>query len=202
MLPLLLACGAIILGNKVSRIFSVYAGLNYLYIAITNSVAITDEYGLGIIIGNALGFLVISLAWFWESILGENDLSAKKFSPLKYFSLLAALFVWWLPINLESMEPSFNPSLLITSSSGQFFCFITPFYLAVLLLFYPKVNRITFRITSFIGLIIGVLNVITNFVYDYEMLWWNGILHLPLFTIAAYCFLLSMKDRREKVKYA
>jgi len=70
---------------------------------------------------------------------------------------------------------------------------MTPVFLGILTIYYPKVNIITLRITSLMGIIIGFWNILTNFVINPHLLWWNGILHLPLVFISVYGLVLSLK---------
>jgi len=70
---------------------------------------------------------------------------------------------------------------------------MTPVYLAVLILHWPRVNAATLRVTSFSGIIVAFWNVIVNFFIAPDTLWWNGILHLPLLFISIYAFILSFR---------
>jgi len=63
--------------------------------------------------------------------------------------------------------------------AGLTYCMITPVALSVLLLYYPDVNRVTLRVTAFVGLYFGIMNMLTWFVLNTEF-WWMGVLHLPL----------------------
>lgn len=68
---------------------------------------------------------------------------------------------------------------------------MTPVFLAVLIVHYPMVNRVTLRITALVGLIIGFYNMLVNFVFE-PALWWKGMLHLPLVLLSVYGLLLSL----------
>ena len=78
------------------------------------------------------------------------------------------------------MMPDFNPIHLLANVAGLAFCLMTPVYLAILILYYPKVNIATLRVTSLVGAIIGFYNMLTNFIMFPTLLWWNGVLHVPL----------------------
>jgi len=58
---------------------------------------------------------------------------------------------------------------------------MTPVYLGILTLYYPKVNVVTLRLTGLLGIIIGFWNMIVNFLIMPD-LWWNGVLHLPCYS--------------------
>jgi len=55
----------------------------------------------------------------------------------------------------------------------------------------PVVNVATLRVTGLVGTIIGFWNTYTNFFTDLSLFWWNGVLHIPLFTISIYALILS-----------
>jgi hypothetical protein len=59
---------------------------------------------------------------------------------------------------------------------------MTPVYLGILTLYYPKVNVVTLRLTGLLGIIIGFWNMIVNFLIMPDVLWWNGVLHLPCYS--------------------
>ena len=83
---------------------------------------------------------------------------------------------------------------LIMNESGLTYCMVTPIILSILLLYYPRINGITLRITSFVGLLFGILNMITWFILNTNF-WWMGILHLPLLIISCVGLVLSKKHR-------
>ena len=70
---------------------------------------------------------------------------------------------------------------------------MTPVYLGILTLYYPRVNMVTLRITSLLGVIIGFWNVLVSFLLNFDILWWFGVLHLPLVFISIYALILSFK---------
>ena len=91
------------------------------------------------------------------------------------------------------MKPDFNPLGLFTNVAGVTFCMMTPVYVGLLTIYYPRVNITTLRVTSLVGLIIGLYNMNLNFIISPGILWWNGILHIPLLSISLYGLILSLK---------
>jgi hypothetical protein len=87
--------------------------------------------------------------------------------------------------------PDFNPSLLLTYSFGVMFCPTTPVVIALLTLIYPNVNKPVLRVTSFVGFVIGLFNVMSFFVMPGYPLWLL-ILHTPLIFISLYDLLLPI----------
>ncbi len=106
------------------------------------------------------------------------------------------VLAFWSPIGPD-LNLDLSPILLFTSSFGVMYCPTTPFIVAILTLIYPTVNILILRVTSFVGLFIGIFNVMSYFLMPGYTLW-NLILHVPLVTISAYGLLLAniVKNRR------
>ncbi|MCX7682341.1 MAG: hypothetical protein N2508_10355 [Anaerolineae bacterium] len=198
--PIALIVALAVLGNRVGRIFAIYGGINYLLSTFLQGIAITDEYGLGIVTSNFITILIVALLWLWEGWVGQNDFTPQKRPLLRYWVVPLALLAFWYPVNLETMRPDFNPAYLFTNPAGLAFCTMTPAYLGMLTLYYPRVNIATLRVTSLTGTIIGFWNIIVNFVMKPQLLWWNGVLHLPLVFISIYALVLSFRAHLNTTK--
>ena len=192
--PIILVSALVLFGNRVGRIFSLYGGINYLLSAFLQGIAVTDEYGLGIVTGNVVQILVVASLWFWEALVNKSDFSPRKVPAARYVVVPLAFLAFWYPMNPDSLKPDFNPTYLFTNAAGLAFCTMTPVYLGILTLYYPKVNIATLRVTSLAGMIIGFWNMVVNFLIEPHM-WWNGVLHLPLVLISIYAFALSFRKR-------
>ena len=195
-IPIVLIFFLLLSGNRVRRIFSLYVGIAYLLFAVLQGIAITERYGFGIVTGNFIQMLIIAAFWFWEASINENNFSPQKIPIIRYWVVPLAFLAFWAPINLETMQPDFNFVYLFTNSAGLAFCMMTPVYLAILTLYYPKVNIAVLRVTSLVGIIIGFWNMVVNFLIEPDILWWNGVLHLPLVFISIYAFILSFRKTR------
>jgi hypothetical protein len=191
--PIVLVFILILFGNKISRVFSLYVGVTYLLFAVLQSIAITDKYGFGIVTGNFILMLIIAIFWFWEASVNKNNFTPQKLPIIRYWVVPLAFLAFWYPINLKSMKPDFNMAYLFTNLAGLAFCTMTPVYLGILTLYYPRVNIATLRVTSLLGIIIGFWNMVENFLIKPHILWWNGVLHLPLMFISIYAFILSFR---------
>jgi len=194
-IPIVLIICIFVLHNKVTRAFSIYVAITYILFAIVQNIAMTDEYGLAIATGNVVMFLVVAGFWIWEARACKNDFMPMKRPVWTYWVVPLAFLAFWYPINLDTMMPDFNPLYLLTSGAGLTFCMMTPVYLAILTLFYPKVNIATMRVTALVGIIIAIYNVALNFFMEPDLLWWNGVLHIPLLSISGYSLGLSLKKR-------
>lgn len=192
-LPILLIISIFFFRNRVTRLFSFYAGITYILFVFLQGISITKEYGLGIVTGNVVMLLIVAAFWFWEAKMGKNDFTPRKFSIWNYWALPLAFLAFWFPLNLETMKPDFNPIYLFANPAGLAFCMMTPVYLSILILYYPKVNIPTLRITALSGITIGFWNMVVNFLIKPDILWWNGVLHLPLVFISIYALILSFR---------
>lgn len=192
-IPIILVFALILFGNRVSRIFSIYGGINYLLSAFLQGIAITDKYGFGVVTGNFILMMLVAMSWFWEASINKNDLTPRKLPIIRYWVVPLAFLALWYPANPETWKPDFNLAYLFTNEAGLAFCTMTPVYLGILTLYYPNVNIVTLRVTSLLGIIIGFWNMVVNFLMEPDILWWNGVLHLPLVLISIYAFILSFR---------
>jgi hypothetical protein len=192
-IPIILVFALILFGNRMGRIFSLYGGITYLLFAFLQGIAITDRYGFGIVTGNFILMILVAIFWFWEASVGKNNFTPQKLPIIRYWVVPLAFLAFWYPVNLESMKPDFNLAYLFTNPAGLGFCTMTPVYLGILTLYYPKVNIATLRVTSLLGIIIGFWNIVVNFLIKPDILWWNGVLHLPLVFISIYALILSFR---------
>jgi len=191
-IPVILIILLIFLKNKVNRIFTIYVAVNYLLMAFLQNISILEKYGLVIFIANLILIFLVFLSWVWEVAVGKNILSFQKPKPWKYLFIPLAILAFWFPMNPITAQPDFNPIYLLTSDSGLAFCSMTPVYLTVLLFIYPRINKVTMRLTSFIGVIFGVLAIVLA-ASNIWRLWWVGVTHLPLFIISLTCFVISLR---------
>ena len=152
-----LVVGVLVHGNKMRRAFNVYMAVLYLALALFQTAAITDTYGLVIISGNMALGLIVAMVWIWEVVARDNDFGTRErpwwrwwMAPLAVVSLLA-------PVDGRTMSPDFSPVRMLTNEAGLTFCMMTPVALAVLTLFHPTVNPVVLRILSFAGILLGAV---------------------------------------------
>lgn len=178
--------------NKFSRIFSIYTGIMMLFFAITQNTSFTAQHGLGIISSSYLIAPVLSGIWFWEAAANRNDFSfPPKITAWKIAALIFAFFAFWNPIGRNAL-PDFNPVYLFTNASSTMLCTLTPMILAILFLFYPRVNSAVLRVTGLTGSTIGFLQLIIHFVLSPQD-WWIGVLHIPIFTLSLAAVIVSFR---------
>jgi hypothetical protein len=177
-------------GSRVGRVADAFFGILFLFFAFGNHIAVTENYGLVVLTGNLVPILIVGLFWMGEVYKPLNTYVFQRLPAWRYWVLPFVFLAFWSPINTE-LSPDFSPLLLLTSSFGVMYCPTTPLIVAVLTLIYPRVNIFLLRITSFVGLLIGLFNVMSFFMMPGYTLW-NLILHTPLILISAYGLLISI----------
>jgi hypothetical protein len=192
-IPVILVVLIIAFRNRVIRLFNIYVAFSYVLFAFGQSIAVTEKHGVAICTLNVIMFLAVACFWAWEAIALQNNFSPSKIPAWRYWVVPLMFAAFWYPLEFETMKPDFNPLGLFTNVAGVTFCMMTPVYVGLLTIYYPRVNIATLRVTSLVGLIIGLYNMTLNFIIHPDILWWNGILHIPLLGISVYGLILSLK---------
>ena len=199
-IPIVLIILLLLLRNRLRIVFTIYVGISYILFALLQGIAFSPNFGFGIITGNMLMFLIVSASWFLDISFRKNDFENIKLTFWKYLMAFLSIIAFWYPLNQKTGLPDFNPLYFITNGAGLAFCMMTPVYLFILLLIYPRVNRVTLRITSLAGFIIGIYNMLINFGVNPEKYWWNGVLHFPLLIISLISLILSFRRTLKEVE--
>ncbi len=192
-IPIILIIGIIVFRNKFVRMFNIYVAFSYVLFALGQNIAVTERYGAAVCTVNVVMFLVIAAFWAWEAIVLQNDFKPAGIPLFRYWVIPLLVIAFWYPLDFRTAKPDFNPVHLFTNVAGVTFCMMTPVYLGLLCLYWPRVNQATMRVTSLVGLIIGLYNMYVNFGIKPSILWFNGVLHIPLLVISIYCLILSLK---------
>ena len=183
-IPILLVALIALRWKGVKHWFNFYVGVSYILFALLQHIAITEEYGFSIVLSNFVMLLIVAAFWFWDVLAQKNDFTPVKQPIWKYWVIPLAFLAFWYPLNPVTFMPDFNPLYLFTNAAGLTFCMMTPVYLAILILHYPKINTATLRVTGLAGIIIASYNILLNFIMYPDTLWWNGVLHIPLLMIS------------------
>jgi hypothetical protein len=192
-IPLALLLAVFFIGKRVTRFFSIYVALSYTLIAFLQSFSISDKYGFAVCVANVITFLILASLWVWESIFPKNEFELLKIPAWKYWTILLALFAFWCPVNPLTLTPDFNPVYMFTSGTSLSFCLVTPLYLAILVIYFPHVNKSAFVATGLIGVFMSLGNFVLEFVII-PSYWWIGILHIPLFILSFCSLVLSFNE--------
>ena len=193
-IPIILVALIVLRRRGGSRWFNIYVGTSYVLFAFLQHVAITEEYGLSIVLSNLIMLIVVAAFWFWDVFAQKNDFVPVEQPRWKHLVIISLAFLaFWYPLNPYTFTPDFNPIYIFTNVAGLTFCMMTPVYLAILILHYPRINMATLRVTGLAGIIIAFYNILLNFLMYPELLWWNGVLHIPLLMTSGSA--LSLKKR-------
>jgi hypothetical protein len=196
LIPLALIIGLIRWPARTSRWFYTWAGINLLVVAVFQDMAYTETYGFAVLVGNLLVYGLAGLLWI-RAAFGPHgsalDLS-KRLPIWRYWVLVPALLAYVYPVSMASgiPLPNFAPLGLLANEAGLTFCMMMPVYLAVLNLAYPRADRTVMRISGFIGLFTGLLNVVEFFLIPVYGPW-MATLHLPLLLISIYAFGMALR---------
>lgn len=175
--------------NRFAKAFNIYVLISYLLFAVLQNVAISDRYGVSIVTINVFMFVLVAIAWIGECINPQNDYSFSSFNWKKSWLIVLAFFAYWLPLGVDG-NFNFSPLSFIRNGSATAFCMMTPVFLCLMSLNFPRINVIPYRITSFIGIVIGLYNI-SNFQIPERVP--LAIVHLPLLIISIYSFIKSFK---------
>jgi len=175
---------------RVGRVVDLFFAILLLFIAFSNHIAVTDNYGLAVVTGNVVPILIVGLFWVWEVYRPQNNYVFERLPAWRYWVLPFAFLAFWSPIDAQ-LNPDFNPLLLLNSSFGVMYSPTTPVIIALLTLIYPRVNTHVLRTTSFVGLMIGLFNAMSYFIMPGYTLW-NLVLHTPLIFISLYGLLIPI----------
>lgn len=177
--------------GRMGSLVAGYMGVNYLIIALVQTMGQTQKYGFVVHIAALATMLLLGITWLVVAFRGDIHPAFTKLSLPEYGLLLLALLAYWGPYTVAGgvILPAFDPLLLLASPDyGLSFCFTTPVFLLALILFHARVNRFAFRINAFSGLLYGLFNMTQWFTPDAR---WMGFLHLPLLILSAYALLFS-----------
>lgn len=166
------------------RVVAAYFGLNYLVVAATQSSANTPSYGYAVHTGALVAEVLLGVLWLGVAWRGGLRLSFADAPRWRWLLLPFALLAFWSPVRVEGTRavPDFNPVLLLTSPDyGLAYCYLTPVFLFLLILAWPKVNDFAFRVTAFNALIYALFNLNHWAVPDRV---WLGVMHLPLLVLS------------------
>jgi len=175
------------------RAIAAYFGLNYLVIAAVQTHAEIPTYGLAVHTGALVADLLLGLLWLWVAWKDRLQVSLRDAPRWRWVLFPLALLAFWTPVAVDGTRfvPNFDPLLLLTSPDyGLAYCLLTPVFLFLLVLAYPKVDRLALHVTAFNGLLYGLFNL---------SLWsnpdtrWMGVMHLPLLVLSLVAVVLAWR---------
>jgi hypothetical protein len=142
--------------DQAGRVLAGYIGVNYTVIAAIQPYAVTIKYGFALLTGAMVGTALIGIVWLIAAIQNNLQVSLKNIPGWRYVLLPLALLVFWSPVKAvgSAILPNFDPRLLLISVDyGLTYCFVTPVFLVLLILFSTNSESFAFRISAFNALL-------------------------------------------------
>lgn len=175
-------------GQRIGRIVSAYFAVLFFFFAFTQNIAFLPTYGFTILLGNLVLIASVGVFWVWEALHPQNEYTFQRLPWWRYWPIPFVILTIWFPYGSDLL-PDLNPLLFLTSDFGVTFCATTPLIIALLTWIYPHVNRRLYLVTSFIGALIGIFNLLAPITMPGYTLWML-FLHTPLVLISFYALLL------------
>ncbi len=188
--------------GQAGRALAGYMGINYLIIAALQPYAVTEKYGQTLLTSAIVGTALLGIAWLVVAIKNTINISLHAIPRWRYFLIPLALLVFWSPIKVAGgmALPNFDPRLLLTSGDyGLTYCFVTPVFLFLLILFSTSATSFIFRITAFNALLYGLLNQ-THWFNPNTV--WMGFMHIPLLILSLVALFLPYLQRAHRIEPA
>lgn len=160
-------------------------------IAVFQNIA-TLPGGVAVLGGNMLAELVVAVVCFWGL---RHTAPGASLQRERLWLLPLMLWAWLFPFALETgtVVPG-GWTGIFTNAAGVTYCMITPVIAGTMALRPTAYDVTTRTIVGWLGLIFGMLNMLTWFVINPDS-WWMGTLHVPLLIIAALLTITSWRER-------
>lgn len=171
-----------------------YYALILFFVGILQNMSFTEEYGFVWIIGNNLVLFAVLIICFIDVIKNRTKIARDNLVKGRLWIAIPMLLAFLMPYSIDSANkivPSFTLSVLV-NEAGVTYCMITPVVIGIMLLFSREVHKPTLSLVSYVGLLFGLLNMVTWFGVQFNN-WWMGILHLPLVILSLYGLLVANK---------
>ncbi len=178
-------------GPYAKVVLGYYAVILAVMAVFQNTATLPD--GVAILVGNLLAQLVVVAV----CLLGLRHTSGTaSLRRDRLWMLPLMLWAWLYPFALQGntvvpggwTEVSFN-------GAGVTYCMVTPVIAGTMALRPAAYGRTTRAIVGWLGLIFGLLNMLTWFVVK-PASWWMGVLHVPLLVITAVLTVTSWRESR------
>ena len=184
-------------------IFSVISVLMTAVIAIFEAMGDSEEWEFVWLVSNSVAVLFISGYFIYELIVGQNELTRDHLHKSRLWLVPLIILSVWCPVQCDKTQCVWDFSLdsFIHNYAATSFSYVGPSLLAVLLLFYPYVNR------QLVGILTAICSLYGLFCVGVDI--WNhwipqAITHLPLLIVSAYGYYLYFSpaevNQKEKEK--
>jgi hypothetical protein len=180
----------VVFRQRAGRLLAAFAALNFSLSVLTQTMVVTEAYGLVILTEIFLWYAAVIALWAWEACVQKTDFSLRG-GARPWWLLPLAVIAFWNPDEAWNLSLSF----FVRGFSPVAFCMLTPIYLTVLMFAFPRVNLPLLRIQSFTGLIVGFISLFISLVQAPSAgIYWI-LLHTPLIAVSFYGFRRGLRLR-------
>ncbi len=183
--------GVVGIGPYPKIVLGYYATILAIMAVFQNTATLPD--GVAIIVGNMVAQLAVAAV----CILGLRRTAAA--APLRHERLwLLPLMLWaWLyPFTVDAgTVVAGGWTGVLTNGAGVTYCMVTPIVAGTMALRSAAYGRTTRAAVGWLGIIFGLLNMMTWFVMETAS-WWMGVLHVPLLVVCAVLTITSWREPR------
>lgn len=183
--------GIVGIGPYSKMVLSYYAIILAVMAVFQNTA--TVDGGVAIILGNTVTQLIVTVV----CVLGLRHATTE--APLRrerLWLLPLMLWAWAYPFAIDAgTVVAGGWSGMLTNAAGVTYCMVTPVIAGTMALRPAAYGRTARAIVGWLGLLFGLLNMMTWFVLNTES-WWMGVLHLPLLVIAGFLTFTTWREPR------
>lgn len=202
---LLLAAVLIAFLNRKSagRFFMTYYAFILLVVGFLQNMAYTESYGFVWLMGNTLVQLAVAAYCIYDAVKEKTFFTVQDINRKRLWVLIPMLLAFLMPYSVSTdglVQPAFSLNILL-NEAGVTYCMITPVLLGVMIIFSKGMHKPLMSVAAYVGLIFGLLNMMTWFGMQSQN-WWMGVLHLPLLILSFYALVLSRMSRKADVPQA
>lgn len=183
--------GVVGIGTYPKVVLGYYAAILAMMAILQNTATLTG--GITIILGNMVAELTVAVV----CALGlRHTATPASLRRERLWLLPLMLWAWLYPFALDggTVVPG-GWSGVLTNSAGVTYCMVTPVIAGTMALRPKAYDKTTRAIVGWLGLLFGLLNMVTWFVINPDS-WWMGILHLPLLVISTFLTITSWREPR------
>lgn len=163
---------------------------------------VTEKYGFVWLIGNTIVQLCVVAYCFYDLAHGLSGRKKERISRSRLWLVIPMLIAFLMPYTID-LQGIIRPPLSLSvlwNEAGLTYCMITPIIIGMLLLYPDGVYKPLLSVISYVGLLFGIMNMITWFILRRPD-FWMGVLHLPLLILSGYGLIIAhIHKGRSKVE--
>ena len=184
-----------------NTVFCLFGFVSMLLIGVFQSMADIPEWDYVWLVSNTVAMAFVAFYFLYELIVRENQFKPEYLHKNRLWMLLFFPFLFWYPVSMTVDQCTWDFSLnaLVFNKGGTAFCYVSPTLLAVLLMYYPHVNRRLVGVMSMVCSLIAFGAIALFGMYKMTPV---VVMHIPLLVISLYGHYLyfcgNEKEEKEK----